>query len=84
MLLKIMQICGNKLTIAMAFGTLPSCTDVLSFVLNYHHMYGKWGVCVRVGSFVVLLIICYDWVVEPPVHVHEVRLQVATLSGCSR
>ena len=28
--------------------------------------------------------ICYDWVVEPPVHVHEVRLQVATLSGCSR
>ena len=27
---------------------------------------------------------CYDWVVEPPVHVHEVRLQVATLSGCSR
>ena len=29
-------------------------------------------------------ILCYDWVVEPPVHVHEVRLQVATLSGCCR
>ena len=49
------------------------------FVHNWQHI--KYNISLSLVGYMTE--ICYDWVVEPPVHVHEIR-QEATLSGCSR